>query len=54
MTNGDHFSNLFSWQLSNATLDGAADGIIVSGYANETDIPSLPFVAGNITLVSVS
>lgn len=51
--NGDLFSNIFSWSFSNATLDMTmAPGVVVSGYANKSEIPPQVFTSDSITLVS--
>ena len=49
---GDIFSNIASWTFSNASLDLAVGGIVVSGYANNTNILSQVFSSDNIILVS--
>jgi hypothetical protein len=49
--NGDTFSTVHSWDLSNTTVDIVSSGVVVSGYGNMTNIASSPFAASNITLV---
>lgn len=50
--NGDNFSSTASWEFSNQALDILSDNIVVSGYANETELPPQPFPASNIVVVS--
>lgn len=48
---GDKFSNIASWQFSNATLDEDAGDIVVSGYANNTNLLPQVFAGENIILL---
>ena len=48
----DIFSNVASWQFSNASLDIQSGGIVISGYANNLSTPPQVFLGENITLVS--
>jgi Peptidase family S41 len=51
--NGDSFSNYYSLDFANPGFDlWSGGGIIVSGYANDTNLPPQVFNAKNITLVS--
>lgn len=52
LLHGDKFSNIASWQFSNASLDVALGGLVVSGYANKTKIPPSVFASEDIVLVS--
>ena len=49
---GDIFSMVVSLKLSNGTLDLIEDGVVVSGYANKSSLPSQVFAGENIVLVS--
>ena len=49
---GDSFSAIHSWSFSNAILDIVLNDIVVSGYANNTNIAPAAFASENITLVS--
>ena len=50
---GDTFTNVAAKEISNATLDEQSLGIVVSGYANNTDIPLPAFDGEDIILVSL-
>lgn len=47
----DNFTNLLSWKFSDVALDLATNGIVPSGYANNTDVASQPFADEDIILV---
>ncbi|KAL2044482.1 hypothetical protein N7G274_003187 [Stereocaulon virgatum] len=49
---GDIFSMVASLKLSNGTLDLIEDGIVVSGYANRSSLPSQVFAGENIVLLT--
>lgn len=42
--------NEASWNFRNATIDLGGGDIVVSGYANNTEIPPSPFDAKDITI----
>lgn len=52
--NGDYFTTTQRDNLSSVVFDEAAGGIVVSGFANRTNIPAQPYDAKNIILVSLS
>ena len=49
---GDNFTNTASWQFSNATLDLVDGDIVVSGYANNTNLLPQVFAGENIILLT--
>jgi hypothetical protein len=49
---GDNFTNLASNNFFNQYYDLASWNLVVSGYGNRSNIPSDPFDASQITLVS--
>lgn len=49
---GDNFSHVAARELGNVTIDTEQAGIVVSGYANNSAIPSPAFSGEDIILVS--
>ncbi|KAL8992292.1 MAG: hypothetical protein Q9169_007213 [Polycauliona sp. 2 TL-2023] len=50
--NGDMFTTTQRNNLSSAVFSEATEGIVVSGFANRTELPPQPFDAKNIILLS--
>lgn len=51
-SHGDIYSNIVAAKFSDVTLDLEINGIVISGYGNNTDILPQIFASENITLVS--
>ena len=50
---GDTFTQVAAKEFGNATIDEETSGVVVSGYANNTVIPSPAFQSEDIVLVSL-
>jgi Peptidase family S41 len=49
---GDNFTNVMRQNVSDTTYTEAANGIIVSGYGNRTDLPAQPYLPENILIMA--